>query len=270
MARASPGISQIGLSAFITDMDGVITQTHGLHAHAWKAVFDPFLARQAETGQNGHALLDPFDPVGDFTGCVDGRPRYEGVLAFLASRRLALAFGSPADPPDADTVCGLGNAKNLMFRHMLETHGAPVYEASVALIRRLKGQGVRTAVVSASKNCPILLERAGLIDLFEVIIDGQYTEDHKLRGKPAPDTYLRAASILGAPASRSAIAEDAVAGVGSGRAGGFWLVVGVDRGVGRDALLAGGADIVVEDLAELDRPGALDGTPAGISMAQPQ
>jgi HAD superfamily hydrolase (TIGR01509 family) len=264
MALASPGICQIGLAAFITDMDGVITQTHALHAYAWKAVFDPFLAKLAEDGVNGHALLHPFDPIGDFTGFVDGRPRFEGVLAFLASRRLALSFGTPADPPEADTVCGLGNAKNLTFREMLETHGAPIYEGSVSLLRRLKAQGTRTAVVSASKNCPILLERAGLLDLFEVIIDGQYTEDHKLRGKPAPDTYLRAASLLGVPASRSAIAEDAVAGVGSGRAGGFWLVVGVDRGVGRQALLEGGADVVVEDLAELDRPGKLDGTPAAL------
>jgi alpha,alpha-trehalase len=261
MAPTSPGISQVGLAAFITDMDGVITQTHALHAHAWKAVFDPFLDRLADEGLNGHAVLAPFDPVGDFTGFVDGRPRYEGVLAFLASRRLALAFGSPADPPDAETVCGLGNAKNLAFRRMLESHGAPIYEGSVRLLRRLKELGVRTAVVSASKNCPLLLERAGLVDLFEVVIDGQYTEDHKLRGKPAPDTYLRAASMLGVPASRSAIAEDAVAGVGSGRAGGFWLVVGVDRGVGREALFEGGADVVVDDLAELDRPGRLDGTP---------
>jgi HAD superfamily hydrolase (TIGR01509 family) len=216
---------------------------------------------------NGHAALEPFDPIGDFTGFVDGRPRYEGVLAFLASRRLALAYGTPGDPADAETVCGLGNAKNLAFNRMLESHGAPIYEGSVALLRRLKAKGVRTAVVSASKNCPILLERAGLIDLFEVIIDGQYTEDHKLRGKPAPDTYLRAASLLGVPASRSAIAEDAVAGVGSGRAGGFWLVVGVDRGVGPQALLDGGADVVVEDLSELDRPGKLDGTPAGLAAA---
>lgn len=237
------------LKAFIVDMDGVVTSTHKKHAYAWKLVFDDFLAKVSE--RDGRPFV-PFDPVADFAGLVDGLPRYEGACSFLGSRGIVIPYGDPDDWIDQETACGLGNRKNALFNELVRTHGAEVFQTTVALLRAFRARGVRTAVVSSSKNCRMLLDRCGLHDLFEAIIDGQYAADHHLPGKPAPDTYLRAASLLGVAPDRAAMVEDAIAGVQSGRAGGFGLVIGIDRGAGWEALLAGGADVVVDDLAELN------------------
>jgi len=249
MMHGLPPDPDLPLAAFITDMDGVVTSTHKKHAYAWKLVFDDFLAKVSE--RDGRPFV-PFDAVADFAGLVDGLPRYEGARSFLGARGIVLPYGTPDDWIDHETLCGLGNRKNALFNELVRTHGAEVFGSTVALIRALRARGVRTAVVSSSKNCRMLLDRCGLHDLFEAIVDGQYAAEHHLPGKPAPDTYLRAAALLNVAPDKSAMVEDAIAGVQSGRAGGFGLVIGIDRGAGWEALLAGGADVVVDDLAELD------------------
>ena len=177
-------------------------------------------------------------------------PRYDGVKTFLAARGIDLAYGTPADPPDRETVCGLGNRKNLLFQEVVRTQGVEVFDTTVDLLRRIKAAGIRTAVVSSSKNCRMVLESVDLMPLFEVMVDGVYAAEHGLPGKPAPDTYVRAADMLGVAPERSAIVEDSVVGVQSGKAGRFRIVIGVDRGVGRQVLLDNGADVAVGDMGE--------------------
>lgn len=187
----------------------------------------------------------------DYFEHVDGKPRYDGVRDFLDSRRISLPLGDPGDPPEAETVCGLGNRKNVSFAHVLETEGVRPYPGSVLLLDYLATAGVAVAVVSSSKNAEAVLTAAGLRDRFEVVVDGNLATSLGLPGKPAPDTYAHAAAALGVPVERAVVFEDAVSGTASGRAGRFGLVVGVDRGVGAQALLDSGADLVVSDLAEL-------------------
>jgi HAD superfamily hydrolase (TIGR01509 family) len=211
-------------------------------------MFDAFLrARAARTGEK----FVPFDPVADYDTYVDGKPRYDGVRSFLASRRIELPEGDPNDPPSAETVFGLGNRKNELVLALLMRDGVKVYEGSVRYVRAVRDAGLRRAVVSASANCREVLQAAGIEDLFEVRIDGIVVEREHLKGKPAPDTFLAAAEKLGAKPGEAAVFEDALAGVEAGRAGHFGFVVGVDRTGQREALLAHGADIVVSDLAEL-------------------
>ena len=182
---------------------------------------------------------------------MDGKPRYDGVRSFLASRGINLPEGDPSDPPSAETVCGLGNRKNELVLALLKRDGVQVYEGSIRYVRAVRDAGLHRAVVSASANCRDVLEAAGIEDLFEVRIDGIVVEPRHLRGKPAPDTFLAAAEELGVGAAEAAVFEDALAGVEAGRAGRFGYVVGVDRAGQRQALLEHGADIVVTDLAEL-------------------
>lgn len=234
------------IEAVLFDLDGVVTRTAALHAAAWKRLFDGFLAARA-----GGGAFAPFRLPEDYVAHVDGKPRYEGVAAFLASRGIALPFGDPADPPGEDTVCALGNRKNRMFAEVLDEKGVEVFEGTLALVRALRAAGVAAACVSSSKNCRPVLERAGIADLFDVVFDGNDLAREGLRGKPHPDSFLRAAARAGVAPERAAVVEDAVVGVAAGRAGGFGLVVGVDRGAGRQALLDGGADLVVSDLSEL-------------------
>jgi beta-phosphoglucomutase family hydrolase len=234
------------------DLDGVLTQTATVHAAAWKDMFDAFLrARSQRTGEPFVA----FDPVADYDTYVDGKPRADGTRAFLESRGITLPEGSPDDPPQAETVRGLGNRKNALVLERLRTDGVKVYPGSLQYLAAVRAAGLRRAVVSSSANTHAALEAAGVADYFETVIDGLVAERAHLQGKPAPDTYLAAARALGVVAAEAAVFEDALAGVEAGRAGSFGYVVGVDRAGQRQALLRHGADVVVNDLAELiDKP----------------
>ncbi len=237
-----------GVNACLFDLDGVLTQTAKVHAAAWKRMFDEYLRQRAE--RTGEEFV-PFDAHADYDNYVDGKPRYEGVQSFLESRGIELPRGKPSDPPDAETVDGLGNRKNALVLDLIHKQGVEPYEGSVRYLHAARDAGLRRAVVSSSTNCKDVLEAAGIEDLLEVRIDGVVAEREHLKGKPAPDTYLRAAEKLDAEPARCAVFEDALAGVESGRAGSFGCVVGVDRVGQADALREHGADLVVKDLAEL-------------------
>ena len=243
------------IKAVLFDLDGVVTDTAALHARAWQRLFDEFLAAEGEYARSG-----PFRLPEDYVAYLDGKPRYEGVRSFLASRGIDLPWGNPDDPPDARTVCGLGNRKNRYFHEVLGEEGVEVFPSTVALIRALRARGIKTACVSSSKNCRPVLERAGIIDLFDLVFDGRDLENAGLPGKPRPDMFLRAADRLGVAPAEAAVVEDSVSGVEAARAGRFGLVIGMDQGAGRQALQDAGADVVVSDLADLaaalpDRPG---------------
>ncbi len=234
--------------ACLFDMDGVLTQTAKVHAAAWREMFDDFLRAWSE--RHGEPFR-PFDPHADYLTYIDGRARADGTRAFLESRGIRLPEGGPGDTAADMTISGLSNRKNDLVRHILERDGVQVYDGSVGFLRRVREAGLRTAVVSASANTEQVLRVAGIGDLFDVRVDGVVARERGLRGKPAPDGFLAAACDLGVPPVEAAVFEDALAGVEAGRAGGFGLVVGVDRGAQADALRAHGADIVVADLAEL-------------------
>jgi beta-phosphoglucomutase family hydrolase len=234
------------LAACLFDLDGVLTDTASVHARAWKTMFDRFLRAGREGGD-----FVPFDADADYDEYVDGKARLDGVRSFLASRGIELPEGSEDDPPDADTIGGLGNRKNELVLATIHRDGIEAFDGSVRFVRAVRDAGLRRAVVSASANCREVLEAAGIADLFEVRIDGIVAERERLHGKPAPDTYLRAAAELDTEPAAAAVFEDALAGVEAGRAGGFGLVVGVDRVGQADALRERGADVVVSDLAEL-------------------
>jgi HAD superfamily hydrolase (TIGR01509 family) len=192
-----------------------------------------------------------FDVVKDYDEYVDGKPRYEGVQSFLASRGIELPQGTPADPPEAETIDGLGNRKNELVLKLIREHGVQPYEGSVRYVHAAKDAGLRCAVVSSSTNTHDVLKAAGIDDLFDQIVDGVVAEREHLKGKPAPDTYLAGARAVGVEPHEAAVFEDALAGVEAGRAGSFGIVVGVDRAGQAEALRAHGADVVVKDLAEL-------------------
>lgn len=232
----------------VFDLDGVVTRTARTHAAAWKTTFDAYLEAR---GNREGKTYPPFDADADYLRYVDGKPRYDGVQSFLASRGLDLPYGSPADPPDRETVCGLGNQKNEAFHRQLRAGGVDVFDTTVRLIRELRERGVATAIVSSSKNCAAVLEAAALTDLFDERVDGTHVERLGLQGKPAPDMFLEAAKRLGVEPRRAVVFEDAIAGVEAGRRGHFGCVVGVDRVGQRDALLDAGADIVVSDLGQV-------------------
>jgi len=242
-----PALLPEGIVACLFDLDGVLTRTAEVHLAAWKEMFDAFLRDEADAPD---AARRPFSEQ-DYAQFVDGRLRLDGVRAFLASRGLALPEGGPGDPPTATTVHGLGARKNAMVLELLDRDGVGVYPDSVRYVEAVRAAGARTAVVSASKNCGAVLAAAGLTELFEVRVDGLVAQERSLRGKPAPDMFLAAASDLGVEPVEAAVYEDAVAGVEAGRAGGFAWVVGVDRAGQTQALAARGADVVVGDLGEL-------------------
>jgi beta-phosphoglucomutase family hydrolase len=236
-----------GIEACLFDLDGVLTQTATIHAKAWKEMFDDYLRERAKrTG-------DDFAPFtgDDYDEYVDGKPRYDGVRSFLESRGIELPDGTPDDEPGTETVDGLGNRKNDLVLALIERDGVDAYEGSVRYVRAARDAGVRRAVVSSSSNCRDVLEAAGILDLFEEIVDGIVATREGLKGKPAPDTFLAGARRLGVEARAAAVFEDAVAGVEAGRNGGFGHVVGVDRVGHADALRAHGASVVVRDLGEL-------------------
>lgn len=239
------------VEGWLFDLDGVLTDTARVHVAAWKAVFDEVLERLAS--DSGTPFV-PFDPVGDYERYVDGKPRYDGVRDFLGSRGLVLPEGERTDPPDRLTVSGVGNRKNELVLEKLAHGDVEVFGSSVTLVESLRAAGRRTAVVSASENCIAVLESVGIVDLFDAIVDGVVARERHLRGKPAPDTFLFASAQLGTPPARSAVVEDAPAGVAAGRDGGFGTVIGVARRASPDELTRAGADIVVSDLGELPRP----------------
>ena len=234
-----------GIEAVVFDTDGVVTDTAVVHAAAWKRLFDAFLTqRSREEGRR----LEPFDEVGDYLALVDGKPRYDGVRSFLAARGIDLEGGAPTDPPGAETVCGLGNAKDEYFHEALTAGGVRVFPDTVRLLDRLTAAGVALAVVSASRNARPVLSEAGVLERFAVVVDGVDSDRLGLAGKPDPALFLTAAREIGLPPAATAVVEDAVAGVEAGRRGGFGAVIGVDR-VGHAAeLRAAGADVVVPDL----------------------
>lgn len=248
------------VTACLFDLDGVLTQTALVHNAAWEQMFNTYLRdRSAETG----ASFVPFDPDRDYREYVDGRSRADGVRTFLASRGITLPEGSPDDPPEAETIRGLGNRKNVIFLKRLKEDGVRAYDGSIAYLRAVRDAGLRRAVVSASANCRDVVEAAGLADLLEERVDGVVAAEQNLRGKPEPDTFLAAARLLGVTPDQAAVFEDAIAGVQAGRAGDFGYVVGVDRVGDAAALRDNGADVVVDDLSELLR-GESAGTPSGV------
>lgn len=234
--------------AVLFDLDGVITDTAGLHAACWKKMFDEYLERRAV--RSGEAWRS-FDPAADYRLYVDGKPRFDGVRDFLASRGIALSEGSPDDPPDAETVGGLGNRKNELVNKIIDEVGVEPYAGSVRLIHHLRRQGFKIAVVTSSQNCAAVLNAAKLQDLFEVQVDGNTIRAQALAGKPAPDTFLAAARLLGVEPSRAVVIEDALSGVEAGSKGKFGLVIGVARKGNAEELRRHGADLVVDDLGEL-------------------
>ncbi|MEV4560395.1 beta-phosphoglucomutase family hydrolase [Kitasatospora sp. NPDC049285] len=236
------------IKAYLFDLDGVLTQTAKVHAAAWKDMFDSFL--RAEAARDGTPFV-PFDPVEDYDRYVDGRPRLDGTRQFLASRGIDLPEGTPQDAPGTRTVNGLSGAKNDTVLRLIREQGVQAYPGSVAYLHRLRDLGLPRAVVSSSANCRDVLRAAGIDDLFEVVVDGLTSARDHLAGKPAPDTFLSAARQLGVPPEHAAVFEDALAGVAAGRAGGFGTVVGVNRTGQAAALREHGADLVVDDLAEL-------------------
>jgi beta-phosphoglucomutase family hydrolase len=230
------------------DLDGVLTQTAKVHAAAWKNMFDALLRLRAE--RSGTAFV-PFDSAGDYDTYVDGKPRLDGTRSFLQSRAIELPEGSPGDPPDAETLHGLGTRKNDMVLRMIHDNGVEPYEGSVRYVHAVRDAGLARAVVSSSTNCRDVLAAARIEDLFDARVDGVIAERDHLQGKPAPDTFLAGARALGVQPAQAVVFEDALSGVEAGRAGSFGLVVGVDRVGQAGALRQHGADVVVKDLSEL-------------------
>lgn len=243
-----PLVSRDRFDGVLFDLDGVLTATAKIHSVCWKRAFDEFLTLR--TDERGEPFR-PFDISTDYLTYVDGKPRYDGVRSFLASRGVELPEGEAADSPGFHTICAVGNYKSAMVAEVLAEEGVEVYPTSIELARRLREHGFRLAVVSSSKLCREVLQSASIDDLFELCIDGVVAERDGIAGKPAPDTFLAAAHGLGISPQRCVVVEDAISGVQAGRAGGFGLVVGIARHGDRADLERNGADVVVDDLAEL-------------------
>ncbi|PRY68472.1 HAD superfamily hydrolase (TIGR01509 family)/beta-phosphoglucomutase family hydrolase [Glaciihabitans tibetensis] len=242
----------LSLRGVLFDLDGVLTPTVDVHMRAWDLLFNAFLAEKGVT--------EPYTDS-DYFEYVDGKPRYDGVRSLLASRGLTLPDGDPSDAPEEETICGLGNRKNAAFNETLAADGVSPYPGSIPFLDMVVAAGLDVAVVTSSRNGEMVLAAAGLRDRFEVVVDGVVAAREQLAGKPAPTTYEYAATLLGYTAAECVVIEDAQSGVKAGRAGNFGLVLGVDRGVGADVLMADGADAVVADLIELVHTTA--GTTAG-------
>ncbi|MET0673272.1 MAG: beta-phosphoglucomutase family hydrolase [Microbacterium pygmaeum] len=228
--------------AVLFDLDGVLTPTAEVHMHAWQTMFQELFASWG---------IEPAYTERDYFEYLDGKKRYDGVASLLRSRDVEVPWGDPSDDPTADTVCGIGNRKNAFFERVLRDEGIAPYPGSLALVEQLQAAGIPIAVVSSSKNAEEVLKVAGIRDRFPVVMDGVIAERDHLASKPAPDVFVEGARMLGVDPARSVAVEDAISGVQSAAAGGFALVIGVDRGVGADDLRAAGAHLVVTDLAQL-------------------
>ncbi|WP_299821358.1 beta-phosphoglucomutase family hydrolase [uncultured Pontibacter sp.] len=231
------------IKAVILDLDGVITQTAQVHANAWKKMFDDYLQQR---GKSDGKVYNALEIATDYRQYIDGIPRYDGVRNFLASRGIVLPEGTPEDEAGKETVAGLGNLKNLYFQEIIKQGGVEVYSDTVSWLKQQRRQGRKTAVISASKNCKTILAAEGIEHLFDARVDGVEAVKLNLKGKPAPDVFLKAAELLGVLPREAAIFEDAIAGVKAGKAGGFALVVGVERAGNNSELLNYGADVVLE------------------------
>src|SRR5262249_44612474 len=243
-------ISRDHYDGVLFDLDGVITNTAKLHAACWKQMFDEYLKKRAtERGEP----FRPFDLAADYRLHLDGKPRFDGVRDFLASRGIQLPEGDSEDPPQAETVRGLGNRKNELVSDAIERVGVEAYQGSVRLIDQLRREGFKIALVTSSENCTAVLKAAKLEALFDVRVDGHMVETQNLAGKPAPDTFLMAAKLLGVAPQRAVVVEDAIPGVQAGRSGNFGLVIGVARKGDAEELKRQGAHVVVNDLGELVR-----------------
>jgi trehalose 6-phosphate phosphatase len=241
-----PEIDVQVIDGVIFDLDGVITKTASVHEASWAKLFNDYLRERAERAGEPFRAFESTD----YLEFVDGKPRYDGVASFLESRGIELPWGTPDDPPEAETVCGLGNRKNLVFLQHLETNGVEPYDTTVDFVNELQRNGIETALISSSRNVTAVLKGAGLLDLFPVRIDGNVAAELGIPGKPDPAVFLEAASRIGAVPERAAIVEDAQSGVAAGRDGGFRMVIGVDRGDQAEELAAGGATVVVSDLGD--------------------
>ncbi|WP_309620308.1 beta-phosphoglucomutase family hydrolase [Salinibacterium sp.] len=230
-----------GIRGVLFDLDGVLTPTTDVHMAAWARLFEPYLAAHR---------VEPYTQQ-DYFDFIDGKPRYDGVRSMLAARGIDVPDGTPTDDPSADTVCGLGNRKNETVSRVLEEEGVAPYPGSILFLDAITRAGLQVAVVSSSRNAPAVLDAAGIADRFTVVVDGMVAAAEGLPGKPAPDTYLHAAKLLGLTAADCAVVEDAYSGVQAGRTGHFGLVLGVDRGAGARQLLDSGADLVVDDLQDM-------------------
>ncbi len=238
----------LNFDAAVFDMDGVITKTAAIHSSAWEKMFNEYL-RYREREYN--EPFREFTHAGDYLLFVDGRPRYDGVESFLKSRGIRIPFGDPKDEPGRETVCGLGNRKNQLFNEVLAADGVEVYASTVKLIEELLARGIRVALATSSRNCALILEKAGISNLFETRVDGNLSAELGLLGKPEPDIFIAACDILGVEYQRAVVVEDAVSGVQAGARGRFGLTLGVARENNENELRANGADIVVRDLSEL-------------------
>jgi beta-phosphoglucomutase family hydrolase len=241
-------ITRVKYDAVLFDLDGVITDTASIHAACWKQMFDEYLQKRARADGE---VFRPFDIAADYLRYVDGKPRFDGVRDFLKSRGIQLPEGSPEDSSQTETVCGLGNRKNDLVNRIIEESGVEPYQGSVKLVQQLHHQGFKVAVVTSSQNCETVLRAAKLDGFFPVRVDGNVIRSQRLAGKPAPDTYLTAAKLLGVEPSRAVVVEDAISGVQAGSKGNFGLVIGVARKGNEAALRQNGAHIVVRDLGEL-------------------
>ena len=230
--------------AVIFDLDGVITKTTMVHAAAWKETFDAFLKKRAKKTKEHFRA---FTVEGDYLNYVDGKPRDEGVKGFLESREIRIPHGRKDDAPSQETICGLGNQKNIKFHSILQKTGADVYISTVVLIKDLRKNGIHVGVASSSKNCQLILESSKLENLFETRVDGVVSEELGLKGKPEPDIFIKAAENMKCKPKRSIVVEDAVSGVQAGAKGGFALVIGVARENNQEVLKTHGADVVVTD-----------------------
>jgi beta-phosphoglucomutase family hydrolase len=241
-------MAMLNFDAVIFDMDGVITKTAAVHSLAWKKMFDEYLLFREKKYKEP---FREFSHTDDYLPYVDGRPRYKGVEEFLISRKINIPFGAPEDEICKETVCGLGNRKNECLNKVIEEDGVEVYDSSIKLIKSLLNRNIKVGVATSSKNCVTILEKAGIINLFETRVDGLVSAELGLKGKPEPDIFTTACDNLGVEYHRSVIIEDAVSGVQAGHKGNFGLTLGVARENNVYELKINGADIVVKDLSEI-------------------
>jgi beta-phosphoglucomutase family hydrolase len=241
-------ITRDHFDAVLFDLDGVLTDTARLHAACWKQMFDEYLQKRSAENRE---VFRAFDTDADYRLHVDGKPRYDGVRDFLSSRGITIAEGTPDDPPQIETVCGLGNRKDDLLNEMIERTGVEPFQGSVRLIHHLRRSNFKIAVVTSSQSCTAVLEAANLDSFFEVRVDGNVIHAQQLEGKPAPDAFLLAAKLLRVEPARAVVIEDAISGVQAGINGHFGLVIGVARKGNAEELQRNGAHVVVNDLAEL-------------------
>ncbi|MFW6134730.1 MAG: HAD family hydrolase [Elusimicrobiota bacterium] len=242
-------MNPIAFQSVIFDLDGVVTKTATVHALAWKKAFDEYLKLREKRNKE---TFQEFTYENDYLPFVDGKPRYQGVKAFLESRGIDIPFGEPSDSPEKETICGIGNKKNQLFNKLLKEEGAEVFDSTISLIKKLQERGIKIGVASSSKNCLPILESVNLQHLFETRVDGIVSEELNLKGKPEGDIFVTAARNLGTLPENSIVVEDASSGVEAGRNGGFGLVLGIARENNKEKLFKYGADLVVPDLAEIN------------------